>query len=387
MNYRNIDLKVDQFVGYVNEDKINLIPPFQRGHVWNRKTRRKLIENIVAGRPIPAIFLYREASGARYDYNILDGKQRLESLILFIGNLRSDLKINDIHRYFFDKKLRDLANFKIEMSGKEQGLRDLDDALFRDFREYVIPTIEITLSEENPSALDEMISLFVDINSYGEQVKRFDIVKAMAKDALLKSAFALIALTEKRGKDVFYKAKKNDVTRVLRKLQVVENLRDANSQVDRMWELTVEIVMFLRTKTHRNPIEILKSFIRARVDETHGQPRISNAEGGELRRVFRFIRAAYGDKKLSDTRLATNQIHFYTMVTSIIAENLTARYSENELTRKLAAFGQILDEKHPTPRSLQRFMRDYRELSARQSTHVGRRAARQEMFLKIIDAL
>jgi hypothetical protein len=27
MNYRNIDLKVDQFVTYLNEDKINLIPP------------------------------------------------------------------------------------------------------------------------------------------------------------------------------------------------------------------------------------------------------------------------------------------------------------------------------------------------------------------------
>jgi hypothetical protein len=71
MDYRNLDLKVDQFVAYLNEGKINLIPPFQRGHVWNLQTRRKLIENIVQGRPIPAIFLYREASGARYDYNIL----------------------------------------------------------------------------------------------------------------------------------------------------------------------------------------------------------------------------------------------------------------------------------------------------------------------------
>src|SRR6266566_2387206 len=82
MNYRNLDLKVDQFVAYLNDDKINLIPPFQRGHVWNLPTRRKLIQNIVQGRPIPAIFLYREASGSRYAYSILDGKQRLESLIL-----------------------------------------------------------------------------------------------------------------------------------------------------------------------------------------------------------------------------------------------------------------------------------------------------------------
>ena len=79
MNYRNLDLKVDQFVSYLNEDKINLIPPLQRGNVWNLKTRQKLLENIVQGRPIPAIFLDREAFGSRYAYNILDGKQRLES--------------------------------------------------------------------------------------------------------------------------------------------------------------------------------------------------------------------------------------------------------------------------------------------------------------------
>ncbi len=84
MKYQNLDMKIDQFVAYVNSDKINLIPSFQRGHVWNLPTRRKLIANVVKGRPIPAIFLYKEASGGSYDYNILDGKQRLESLILFI---------------------------------------------------------------------------------------------------------------------------------------------------------------------------------------------------------------------------------------------------------------------------------------------------------------
>jgi len=49
MKYQNLDLKMDQFVAYVNSDKINLIPSFQRGHVWKLPTRRKLIANIVQG--------------------------------------------------------------------------------------------------------------------------------------------------------------------------------------------------------------------------------------------------------------------------------------------------------------------------------------------------
>ena len=91
MNYRNAEMKIDQLVNYLNDNKINLAPPFQRGHVWSVRVRRRLLQNMVAGKPIPAIFLYKEASGSKYSYNILDGKQRLESLILFIGSSRSDL--------------------------------------------------------------------------------------------------------------------------------------------------------------------------------------------------------------------------------------------------------------------------------------------------------
>src|SRR5581483_12478503 len=93
MNYRNSELRLDQIVTYLNEQKINLSPVFQRGHVWALKARQLLIKNILQGKPIPAIFLYKEAAGAKYTYNILDGKQRLESIILFIGNDRKDWSV------------------------------------------------------------------------------------------------------------------------------------------------------------------------------------------------------------------------------------------------------------------------------------------------------
>jgi uncharacterized protein with ParB-like and HNH nuclease domain len=83
MKYVNREMKIDQIVGYFNEKKINLIPPFQRGTVWPITFRRKLIQNMVQARPIPAIFLYKQEAGDKLSYNILDGKQRLESLILF----------------------------------------------------------------------------------------------------------------------------------------------------------------------------------------------------------------------------------------------------------------------------------------------------------------
>src|SRR5713101_877018 len=100
MLYRNSELRLDQIITYLNEEKINLSPVFQRGHVWPLTVRKKLVKNILQGKPIPAIFLYKEPAGTKYSYNILDGKQRLESIILFVGNERADWSIPKWKGYF-----------------------------------------------------------------------------------------------------------------------------------------------------------------------------------------------------------------------------------------------------------------------------------------------
>ena len=81
--------------------------------MWSVGIRRKLLQNIVSGKPIPAVFLYKEASGSKYSYNILDGKQRLESLILFINSSRQDFKIPNWTRYFFEQTERRHAGYWI----------------------------------------------------------------------------------------------------------------------------------------------------------------------------------------------------------------------------------------------------------------------------------
>jgi len=181
--------------------------------VWALKVRQKLVKNIVQGKPIPAIFLYKEPAGSKYSYNILDGKQRLESIILFVGNERPDWSIPAWKKYFFSEKLRKDVGFKVQLSGGKSTFVELDDAAIRELREYSIPTIEITLNDE--STLDDMISLFVDINQYGVKVNRFDIVKAMGRnDPLLMDVFALIADEQKRGEDIFYRTKRTPFTNI-----------------------------------------------------------------------------------------------------------------------------------------------------------------------------
>ncbi|HEX9119977.1 MAG TPA: DUF262 domain-containing protein, partial [Terriglobales bacterium] len=239
MKYVNREMKVDQIIGYFNLHKINLIPPFQRGTVWQLPLRQKLMVNMIQARPIPAIFLYKQADGSQFAYNILDGKQRLESLILFVGDKRADMKIEHVKSYFFGKPAAQDANYRIPLNGKMHRFKDLDDELVRAFREYAIPTIEIDLDDESTS-IDEIVNLFIDINQQGVKVSRFDVVKALGNDPLFRQVFDLIAIKQIRKKSVYYKAKGNSFGFVMKRLNIVARVPDKNSQVDRMWERLTE---------------------------------------------------------------------------------------------------------------------------------------------------
>jgi hypothetical protein len=390
MQYTNSQMKLDALIGYFNTNKINLIPPFQRGRAWKLPARRRLLENIVKGRPIPAIFLYKQASGSQFDYNILDGKQRLESLILFIGGARDDLKVKSVGSYFFDKSEKDDVGFPIDLAGKRVTFKQLPDEMVRQLREYAIPTIEIDLDDDDAS-LDEIVGLFVDINTQGEKVKRFDIVKAIGREnKLLKSVFAMIAEAQKRGKDRVFKKKKNIYTRVLEHLETIENVTGRNQRVDRIWERLVEIALFNRTKTHRQQGQVLKAFIKSDKDSAD-YAALTKEEIGKLKRCFTFLAHSYRNSELGRTRLARDIPHFYTMVTSLLSSDLldaadAAPPDYPSVRRKIVAFGKLLDSTKP-PTNVATALQEYKEAATKQTTHPGRRKTRQDRFLEIIEKL
>jgi GGDEF domain-containing protein len=383
MNYRNSEMKIDQFVSYLNEEKINLSPAFQRGHVWKQKAREKLLKNVILGKPIPAVFLYKEASGSRYSYNILDGKQRLESLILFIGNKRSDLAIHRWDKYLFGDTYRKHVDYEVELAGERKAFADLDESAVRDFREYAIPTIEISLGDE--TGLDEVISLFVDINQQGVAVNRFDIVKAINRnDALLKNVFDLLSVHQRRGQDILYRMKKNEFTDVLKRLKIVESAAAPNSKVDRMWERLLEFVMFYRSKSHRKPVDILKSFIGGARSTNR---KLTGAEVKALRAVFRFLRDAYRHTSLGQSRLATDQTYFYTMLTTILKNGLNVAIPELELRRKLAAIGEVLDGNKAAKKPLKDVFKLLEAESKKQTTDPSKRLERERLFLTLVHGI
>ena len=297
MKYVNSELSVEQIVTAFNQGQISLIPPFQRGSVWKLPARQALIRNMVMARPIPAVFLYKQADGIRNVSYILDGKQRLESLLLFIGDKREGMRINGLRDYFFKKPALENANFPVSIKPSEDEsesdttFKNLDERLVRRLREYRLAVIEVDLdAEDSPVSMDEIIDLFVDINVTGIKVNKFDIIRAMMKDKLFNSLLPLVAVRQRRKKKtIFYKMVANEFTFVLKRLNIVARMSDPTIQVDRMWERLTEIALYTRTLKHRQPVDILKGLIRGEADSRQ----LAKPELRRMRDAFKFLKVAY----------------------------------------------------------------------------------------------
>src|SRR5207302_1120693 len=179
----------------------------------------------------------------------------------------------------------------------------------------------------------------------------------------------------RRGQDVFYRTIRNEFTGALKLLKIVDSAPTANSKVDRMWERLLELVLFYRSKNHRKPVDILKSFISGTRTPTK---RLSSGEIGELRRIFQFVRDAYKKTNLGKSRLATDQTHFYTMMTTLIKNSLV-KEDQVELMNKLAALGEVLDGKTPRRRLFVTTLRDLRK-NRRNKPRTHREGLRETAF-------
>lgn len=84
--------------------------------------RQELIKNIVRRRPIPAIFIYKKEADAKYVFTILDGKQRLESILMFVRDDNPQLKIDTWKEYISEQQYRNQAGFEVKVEWNDKKL-------------------------------------------------------------------------------------------------------------------------------------------------------------------------------------------------------------------------------------------------------------------------
>jgi hypothetical protein len=146
---------VQDFVFMQNHGQLNLEPGFQRNSVWTTRDREKLIESLCTNRPIPSVFLYKSTDDrGRLKYDVIDGKQRLESVLFFQGAKGFRGERFDVRMQLRQDEDPDWYDWsRLQRKGLEHLVMG-----------YKVQTVEVR------GDLAEIIDLFVRINSTGKRL-------------------------------------------------------------------------------------------------------------------------------------------------------------------------------------------------------------------------
>ncbi|MBW9208635.1 DUF262 domain-containing protein [Mumia sp. zg.B21] len=74
-----------EFVEYARDGEMDLNPPYQRADVWPTADAQQLIESVLRGIPLPSIIILQMTAADKVTHEVVDGKQRLTSILRFIG--------------------------------------------------------------------------------------------------------------------------------------------------------------------------------------------------------------------------------------------------------------------------------------------------------------
>ncbi|RCK70165.1 DUF262 domain-containing protein [Desertihabitans brevis] len=75
---------ITDFAARARKHQLNLSPTYQRGNVWPNTDAQLLIASILRGIPLPSVILLK-STDAQQPFEVVDGKQRLTSILRFMG--------------------------------------------------------------------------------------------------------------------------------------------------------------------------------------------------------------------------------------------------------------------------------------------------------------
>ncbi|WP_061960532.1 GmrSD restriction endonuclease domain-containing protein [Demequina flava] len=84
---------IADFVQHARDGELDLSPSYQRADVWPNSDAQILVESVLRGIPLPSVILLQRADSGVLRFEVVDGKQRLTSILRFTGNHPTALDI------------------------------------------------------------------------------------------------------------------------------------------------------------------------------------------------------------------------------------------------------------------------------------------------------
>lgn len=347
-------LSVGDLVNRYKNGQLNLEPGFQRQSVWKDGQRQKLIESVLCGYPLPAIFLYKRPHDGSTIYDVIDGKQRLETLFRFMG----------VQRGKFD------ARVKLP-EGEDPEWLDWRALKRRGLTERItgfeLPIIEID------GDFNDIVEVFVRINSTG----------------------SALTTQEKRHARYYHSQLLKNADRAARRLQSFFQKHGVLSdhQIRRMKhvELVCELALSFHQGTVLNKKTVLDKVMSADGIDGRALGRAFRQTVSALKRISRIC------PDLHSTRF-TKLADFYSLVVLMGAFEregliLTDRRRNRLAADLLVAFGQQVDDLRLRQRKLEtlsdadHLARDYTLTILEGTDQLHQRQRREQILRALLESL
>lgn len=192
---------ISWFLDLYDKNQLNLDPPYQRRSVWSPRDRRYFIDTILNDYPAPPVFLHKTLDeNGRSTYHVVDGKQRLQTIIMFRDN---KFAVSDD---FSDVTLRKKRWKDLEKTTRErfwnytlivEMLPDVGEAAIRNtFERINRNSRQLTPQEMRHAKYDGWFIRAVETESTAEEWRDFGVVtaaraKRMADTQFISELFAL----------------------------------------------------------------------------------------------------------------------------------------------------------------------------------------------------
>lgn len=157
VDFNTYDISVKELVSMFNDKLIDVAPEYQRQFRWKDDRQSNLIESIFLGIPIPSLFM---ATNPDNSWELIDGVQRLSSIIRFCGEDVARGKLNKADQHIEPLKLKHLNKLT---SFNNKYFIDLPRTIQLDF--LLKPMKVTTLSDK--SDMSVRFDLFERLNTGG----------------------------------------------------------------------------------------------------------------------------------------------------------------------------------------------------------------------------
>lgn len=373
MKLKCYSLKVSEFCRLHREKKIELEPPYQRRPAWKTRQREDLLESLFNGIPIPAVILYKTKAGRRaFVYEVMDGKQRLETILHFrYGRIIPGENPLGFWLRKDHSKLRTRLSYR-DLSKRET--RSQHGVSVRQFMDYKIPVIEY--SGDLLGLAGQKIAqweIFTKINSTGSRLTKNEI-----RHAHQAPLFFIGSRLEQRWKRMMI-----DKWRVFSKAEM-----DRYQYHEMMMELcTIHLNGGISDRRLK-----LDEFMR--LDDLP-KARLNKAEIF-VSRAIEWARRIIGDEEIRRSRLS-KKADFYSFIGALLEllgqravykdsiQNRRARKAVNNALSKLAKMNEKVARYKALPKR-DRILADYIIATREGTDQLRNRKVRHDLWCSVLQA-